>query len=164
MRVYGLPISGSHTWRRPNRSKWLIRKVTTRTVPHPAAKSVQSTARTAGSVTVQMGMPIGCHFQNSAMSARLAKSTNVERSIGHGTNVPFPMSTSAQGRQRVQYVRASDGTRLAWADSGAGPPVVKAANWLTHLEYEWESPVWKHWIQFFSQHWRFIRFDERGCG
>ncbi|PYR67941.1 MAG: helix-turn-helix transcriptional regulator [Acidobacteria bacterium] len=74
------------------------------------------------------------------------------------------MSTSAQGRQRVQYVRASDGTRLAWADSGAGPPVVKAANWLTHLEYEWESPVWKHWIQFFSQHWRFIRFDERGCG
>ena len=67
-------------------------------------------------------------------------------------------------RQRVRYVRSSDGTRLAWAESGAGPVVVKAANWLTHLEYEWESPVWKHWLQFFSTHYRFIRHDERGCG
>jgi pimeloyl-ACP methyl ester carboxylesterase/DNA-binding CsgD family transcriptional regulator len=42
--------------------------------------------------------------------------------------------------------------------------VVKAANWLTHLEYEWESPVWRHWIRFFSEHSRFVRYDERGCG
>ena len=67
-------------------------------------------------------------------------------------------------RQHVRYVTASDGTRLAWAEAGAGPVVVKAANWLTHLEYEWESPVWKHWLQFFSAHWRFVRYDERGCG
>ena len=67
-------------------------------------------------------------------------------------------------RQRVRYVNASDGTRLAWADAGDGPVLVKASNWLTHLEYEWESPVWKHWIQFFSAHFRFVRYDERGCG
>ena len=67
-------------------------------------------------------------------------------------------------RQRVRYVTASDGTRLAWADAGEGPLVIKAANWLTHLEYEWESPVWKHWIQFFSSNFRFVRYDERGCG
>jgi pimeloyl-ACP methyl ester carboxylesterase/DNA-binding CsgD family transcriptional regulator len=53
---------------------------------------------------------------------------------------------------------------LAWAESGVGPAVVKAANWLTHLEYEWESPVWKHWIEFFSLHSRLVRYDERGCG
>jgi pimeloyl-ACP methyl ester carboxylesterase/DNA-binding CsgD family transcriptional regulator len=69
-----------------------------------------------------------------------------------------------QLRQHVHYVKASDGTRLAWAVSGTGRPLVKAANWLTHLEYEWESPVWRHWIQFFSEHSRFIRYDERGCG
>jgi len=74
------------------------------------------------------------------------------------------MTTPSRLRQHVRYVSASDGTRLAWAESGAGPVVVKAANWLTHLEYEWESPVWKHWIQFFSAHSRFVRFDERGCG
>ena len=67
-------------------------------------------------------------------------------------------------RQHVRYIKASDGTRLAWAESGTGPVVVKAANWLTHLEYEWESPVWMHWIQFFSGHARFVRYDERGCG
>jgi pimeloyl-ACP methyl ester carboxylesterase/DNA-binding CsgD family transcriptional regulator len=74
------------------------------------------------------------------------------------------MTLPTKPRQHVRYVKASDGTRLAWAESGAGPVVVKAANWLTHLEYEWESPVWKHWIQFFSAHWRFVRYDERGCG
>jgi pimeloyl-ACP methyl ester carboxylesterase/DNA-binding CsgD family transcriptional regulator len=67
-------------------------------------------------------------------------------------------------RQHVRYLRASDGIRLAWAESGSGDLVVKAANWLTHLEYEWESPVWKHWIRFFSTNYRFVRYDERGCG
>lgn len=66
--------------------------------------------------------------------------------------------------QRIRYLRASDGVQLAWAEAGTGPVIVKAANWLTHLEYEWESPVWRHWIQFFSEHFRFVRYDERGCG
>ena len=74
------------------------------------------------------------------------------------------MALPTTPRQRVRYVTASDGTRLAWAESGDGPPLVKAANWLTHLEYEWESPLWKHWIRFFSSHWRLVRYDERGCG
>ena len=74
------------------------------------------------------------------------------------------MTIPTRLRQHVHFVNATDGTRLAWAESGAGPVVVKAANWLTHLEYEWESPVWRHWLQFFSAHWRFVRYDERGCG
>lgn len=74
------------------------------------------------------------------------------------------MAPPSRLRQHIRYVETSDGTRLAWAESGAGPVLVKAANWLTHLEYEWESPVWKHWIQFFSEHCRFVRYDERGCG
>ena len=66
--------------------------------------------------------------------------------------------------QRIRYLGTPDGVRLAWADAGAGPVLVKAANWLTHLEYEWESPVWRHWIRFFSDNFRFVRYDERGCG
>src|SRR5215212_7385761 len=66
--------------------------------------------------------------------------------------------------QRIRYLRTPDGVRLAWAEAGAGPSLVKAANWLTHLEYEWESPVWSHWIRFFTEHFRFVRYDERGCG
>ena len=66
--------------------------------------------------------------------------------------------------QRIRYVRTKDGVQLAWADAGTGPVMIKTANWLTHLEYEWESPVWRHWIRFFSDHFRYIRYDERGCG
>src|SRR5829696_1612145 len=66
--------------------------------------------------------------------------------------------------QRIRYVGTTDGVQLAWAEAGAGPVMIKAANWLTHLEYEWESPVWRHWIHFFSDHFRFVRYDERGCG
>jgi pimeloyl-ACP methyl ester carboxylesterase/DNA-binding CsgD family transcriptional regulator len=66
--------------------------------------------------------------------------------------------------QRIRYLRTGDGVQLAWAEAGSGPVLIKAANWMTHLEYEWESPVWRHWIHFFSDHFRFVRYDERGCG
>ena len=66
--------------------------------------------------------------------------------------------------QRIRYVSTGDGVQLAWAEAGNGPVLIKAANWLTHLEYEWESPVWPHWIRFFIDHFRFVRHDERGCG
>jgi pimeloyl-ACP methyl ester carboxylesterase/DNA-binding CsgD family transcriptional regulator len=67
-------------------------------------------------------------------------------------------------RHVVRYVRASDGVRLAWAQSGSGPPLVKAATWLTHLEHDVESPVWRHWTEFLSEHFSYVRYDERGCG
>jgi pimeloyl-ACP methyl ester carboxylesterase/DNA-binding CsgD family transcriptional regulator len=66
--------------------------------------------------------------------------------------------------QKIRYARSKDGAKLAWAEAGSGPVLVKAANWMTHLEYEWESPVWRHWMSFFSSHFRYIRYDERGCG
>src|SRR5262245_29132598 len=66
--------------------------------------------------------------------------------------------------QRIRYVRTADGVQLAWAEAGRGPVLIKASNWLTHIEFEWDSPVWRHWIRFFSDHFRFVRHDERGCG
>jgi pimeloyl-ACP methyl ester carboxylesterase/DNA-binding CsgD family transcriptional regulator len=67
-------------------------------------------------------------------------------------------------RQSIRYARTSDDVRLAWASAGKGQTLVKAANWLTHLQYDLESPVWRHWIEFFAGHFHFIRYDERGCG
>lgn len=66
--------------------------------------------------------------------------------------------------QRIRYVQTPDGVRIAWAEAGAGRSLVKAANWMTHLEYDWESPVWRHWMRFLSGNFRFVRHDERGCG
>jgi pimeloyl-ACP methyl ester carboxylesterase len=66
--------------------------------------------------------------------------------------------------QRISYCRSWDGTQLAYAASGSGAPLVKAANWLSHLEFDWHSPVWRHWLEAFSRDHTLIRYDERGCG
>lgn len=66
--------------------------------------------------------------------------------------------------QTVRYVLTRDQVQLAWAESGRGPPLVKAATWLTHLQYDPDSPVWSHWVRFLSGHFRYLRYDERGCG
>ena len=67
-------------------------------------------------------------------------------------------------RQEIRYCMTSDQARLAYASIGNGPPLVKASNWLTHLDYEWESPIWRHWWAEFSKHHRMVRYDERGNG
>ena len=64
----------------------------------------------------------------------------------------------------IRFVQTDDNVRLAWTVSGDGPPLVKAANWLTHLEYDRESIVWAHWHKFLSDHFQFYRYDERGNG
>ena len=66
--------------------------------------------------------------------------------------------------QSIRMTKSNDGFALAWAEAGRGPALVKAANWLTHLEYDWDSPVWRHWTRFFAERFRFIRYDDRGCG
>jgi len=66
--------------------------------------------------------------------------------------------------QRIRFCTAADGVRIAYATSGAGAPLVKPANWLTHLEFDWESPVWRHWLRELSRDHTLVRYDERGSG
>jgi pimeloyl-ACP methyl ester carboxylesterase/DNA-binding CsgD family transcriptional regulator len=67
-------------------------------------------------------------------------------------------------RQQLSYVRGPDGVSLACARSGSGAPLVRAATWLTHASFDWESPVWGHWWRFLSSRHELIRYDERGSG
>lgn len=66
--------------------------------------------------------------------------------------------------QKVLYCKAQDGTRLAYSVSGEGPPIVKTANWLNHIQHDWDSPLWRHWIDEFTRGRSLIRYDERGNG
>ena len=66
--------------------------------------------------------------------------------------------------QAIRFCRASDGSRIAYATAGSGPPLLKAANWISHLALEWESPVWSHWWEGLTREHELIRYDERGCG
>ena len=67
-------------------------------------------------------------------------------------------------RQQIRFCRAADGARIAFAIAGRGPPLVKAANFLSHLELDWQSPVWQHWLAEACREHTFVRYDERGCG
>lgn len=70
----------------------------------------------------------------------------------------------AQLEQAVRFCAAPDGTRIAFGTMGSGPPMVKAANWLSHLEFDLQSPVWQHWLRELAREHTLIRYDERGCG
>jgi pimeloyl-ACP methyl ester carboxylesterase/DNA-binding CsgD family transcriptional regulator len=66
--------------------------------------------------------------------------------------------------QRIGFCRAPDGVRLAYAVHGSGPPIVRPSTWLTNLEHDWRSPVWRHWLEELGRSNTLIRYDERGCG
>ncbi len=67
-------------------------------------------------------------------------------------------------RQHIAFCMAPDGTRIATAAIGRGPPLVRAAHWLSHVEFDTASPVWRPWLAALSRDHRYLRYDQRGCG
>ena len=87
-----------------------------------------------------------------------------EKPISSSTEIP-PVTPGGQSlRQEIRFCKSRDGTGIAWASVGEGPPIVKTANWLNHLEFDWESPVWRHVFRGLASKNRFIRYDSRGNG
>lgn len=76
---------------------------------------------------------------------------------------PTP-SLTMEDAQEIRFCHAPDGARIAYATVGDGPVLMKAANWMTHLDLEWSSPVWAHWLHGLARGRRLVRYDERGCG
>ena len=75
-----------------------------------------------------------------------------------------PPKVTRQREQRIGFCRSRDGTRIAYAESGGGPPLVKAGHWLTHLEHDWQSPVWAPHLERLGRNFRLVRYDQRGNG
>lgn len=67
-------------------------------------------------------------------------------------------------RQEIRFCTAPDGVRLAYAMSGSGPPLLRIGSFINHLEFDWDSPVWRHWLVELSRHYTLVRYDARGCG
>ena len=65
---------------------------------------------------------------------------------------------------RVRFAGSDDGTRIAWAASGSGPPLLRAGHWLSHLELDWQSPVWRPLLEALGRAHRLVRYDQRGTG
>jgi pimeloyl-ACP methyl ester carboxylesterase/DNA-binding CsgD family transcriptional regulator len=66
--------------------------------------------------------------------------------------------------QHVRFCTSHDGTRIAFAASGSGPPMVRAAHWLSHLDHERHCPLWGPWVSLLAKRHALIRYDGRGCG
>lgn len=77
---------------------------------------------------------------------------------------PTPPPTPPPLRQEVQFCETGDGVRLAWSRVGSGPVIVKTGNWLNHIEYDWESPVWSHVLHWLARGRQLVRYDARGNG
>jgi pimeloyl-ACP methyl ester carboxylesterase/DNA-binding CsgD family transcriptional regulator len=77
---------------------------------------------------------------------------------------------SAQGTmagpdtQQIRFCTAPDGARIAYATVGSGAPLVRAAHWMSHLEFDWESPVSRPWVAELARNRTLVRYDERACG
>lgn len=66
--------------------------------------------------------------------------------------------------QDIRFCTTSDNIHLAYARIGKGLPLVKVGNWMSHLEHDWDSPVWRPWLENWSRFHTFYRYDPRGCG
>ena len=78
--------------------------------------------------------------------------------------VVLPFKPPAMPAQEIRSFVTNDGVNIAYSKCGTGPPLVKAANWLNHLEFEWQSPIWMHWVTELTKHHTLWRYDERGNG
>ena len=67
-------------------------------------------------------------------------------------------------QQNLRFCTSADGTRIAIASIGSGPPLLRAAHWLSHVEHDLASPVWGPWLAELSRDHTYLRYDQRGCG
>jgi pimeloyl-ACP methyl ester carboxylesterase len=70
----------------------------------------------------------------------------------------------AQPPQDLRFCHSADGTRIAYARHGSGPPLIITCCWLSQLQYDWQSPVWRHFLDDLGEIATVVRYDERGYG
>ena len=94
---------------------------------------------------------------------RFVGEVSEQASVGASSPVPSP-AVAPPPRHQVHFCTASDRVRIAYAEVGHGPPLLKTANWLNHLEYDWESPVYGPLLHALAADHRLVRYDARGNG
>ena len=104
---------------------------------------------------------LGAHtVKNISKPVRVYRATRADAAGDRAGSIevsPIP-------HQEIRFCKTADGVRIAYATVGEGPPLVKAANWLSHLEYDWASPVYGPWWTELSKTHSLVRYDARGNG
>ncbi len=122
----------------------------------------------SASVHQQVKGKVDLQFEDAGAQAvkNIAEPVHVFRVKLGGDHISIPASDTRMQtvEQEIRFCTAVDGVRIAYATVGHGPPLVKTANWLNHLEYDWESPVWRTLLRELARDRLLVRYDERGNG
>jgi pimeloyl-ACP methyl ester carboxylesterase/DNA-binding CsgD family transcriptional regulator len=78
--------------------------------------------------------------------------------------MPAVPSVPAGQTAEIRFARLASGARIAWARHGKGPVLVRVAHWMTHVEHDLRSPIWRPWLDRLGRELEVVRYDERGCG
>jgi class 3 adenylate cyclase/pimeloyl-ACP methyl ester carboxylesterase len=99
-------------------------------------------------------------FKNIARPVDVFAIAPVDRGAGPGVTAPNAVDL----KQEVRFCTAPDGVQLAYSLIGQGPPLMKTGNWMTHLEFDLESPIWRHLYRELAKNQTLVRYDARGNG
>jgi class 3 adenylate cyclase/pimeloyl-ACP methyl ester carboxylesterase len=116
----------------------------------------------------QVNRALKANFQ--ALGPRTLK--NIERPVDVFAIAPAPRGARAGAggtgpitlEQEIRFCAAPDGVQLAYSKIGQGPPLMKTGNWMTHLEFDLESPIWRHLYRELARDHTLVRYDTRGNG
>src|SRR3954447_19778696 len=155
--------------RRPSRSAASTSRMATRSLIEPPGLKYSTLATICGVSPAPMRAR-----RTSGVSptvSRIESLMSASRVARRGSTAAMPATIRNEVRcvasavmHRIRLCPADDGVRLAFGVHDSGPPLVKVANWMTHLEHDWASPIWRHWLQALGERWTVVRYDERGCG
>ena len=113
---------------------------------------------------VETKLDLGFRSRGERQVKNIVKRVRVYEIDLEQTRAEKAASAAPAMEQQIRFCTAPDGVQIAYATVGQGPPLVKTANWLNHLEYDWQSPVWSHLLHGLARNHRLIRYDERGNG
>jgi pimeloyl-ACP methyl ester carboxylesterase/DNA-binding SARP family transcriptional activator len=128
------------------------------------AQTLQSLDPTNKQVSLEMRSLAASALQRATRPRSASEELGEQASDEDGHPAPGGGQNEHRRSQEIHYCSSPDGVRIAYAVSGDGPPLLRAAHWMSHLQYEWESPVWRHWIDSLSSKNTLVRYDERGNG
>jgi DNA-binding winged helix-turn-helix (wHTH) protein/pimeloyl-ACP methyl ester carboxylesterase len=90
-----------------------------------------------------------CNDESNSHGVATSKTTTESKSFDH---------------QDIHFCKSPNGARIAYATTGSGMPLVRTGHWLTHLEHDWHSPIWRPFLDELGKHFEVVRYDQRGCG
>jgi hypothetical protein len=103
-------------------------------------------------------------YKRAADQAGIKAADNLADRAPMPAGNPAPSPRNLLQRQSMGFCLTPDGVRIAHATVGEGPPLVKTANWLNHLELDWQGPIWGKTFQALAAERTLVRYDERGNG